>query len=188
MEFYKEKIGLKSVSLTKIELNNSGDYITVSADSPTFFDGFAAGYKRIADLADSIPNKLEEIEKKYQGKEDFPSVMDKALEISSVNVGFSKEAAGIVDGIFGADTVKKYFRDVYEEIPNFLPDADCVVSFFEEIAPIIEKVFDRKLERQQKASKARMAKYQPQDHKKPKKAGAERAGQAATIPMKSTTS
>lgn len=166
MEFEKEKIELKSVNLTKIELNDSGDYITVSADSPTFFDGFAAGYKNIADLADSIPGKLEEIENKYKGKEDFPSVMDKALEISSVNVGFSKEAAGIIDGIFGADTVKKYFRDVYEEIPDFLPDADCIISFFEQITPVIEKLFDRKVERQMAASKARMAKYQPQDHKR----------------------
>ena len=76
----KEKIGLKSVSLTKIELNDSGDYITVSADSPAFFDGFAAGYKQIMDLADSIPGKLDEIEKKYDGKEDFADTMDKALE------------------------------------------------------------------------------------------------------------
>lgn len=162
----KEKIGLKSVNLTKIELNDSGDYITVSADSPTFFDGFASGYKQIADLADSIPAKLEEIEKKYERKEDFSSTMDKTLEMSEVNVEFSKRATSIIDGIFGADTVKKYFRDIYEEMPDFLPDADCIVDFFEQITPVIEKLFDRKIERQQAASKARMAKYQPQDHKR----------------------
>lgn len=167
----KEKIGLKSVSLTKIELNDSGDYITVSADSPAFFDGFAAGYKQIADLADSIPAKLDEIEKKYEGKEDFSSTMDKTLEMSGVNVDFSKGAAGIIDGIFGPDTVKKYFRDIYEEIPDFLPDADCIIDFFEQITPVIEKLFDRKIERQMAASKARMAKYQPQDHKKPQRKG-----------------
>lgn len=167
----KEKIGLKSISLTKIELNDSGDYIAVSADSPTFFDGFAAGYKKIADLADSIPGKLEEIEKRYEGKEDFPDTMDNALEMSAVNVDFSKEAAGIIDGIFGADTVKKYFREVYEEIPDFLPDADCIIEFFEQITPVIEKLFNRKVERQMAASKARMAKYQPQDHKRPQRKG-----------------
>mgnify|MGYP007003806987 CR=1 FL=1 len=162
----KEKIGLKSVNLTKIELNDSGDYITVSADSPAFFDGFAAGYKMIADLADSIPARLEEIERKYQGKDDFSSIMDKTLEMSGVNVDFSKEAAGIIDGIFGPDTVKKYFRSIYEEIQDFLPDADYIIDFFEQITPVIEKLFDRKIERQQAASKARMAKYQPQDHKR----------------------
>lgn len=165
----KEKIGLKSASLTKIELNDSGDYISVSADSSTFFDRFAAGYKKIANLAYGIPGKLEEIEKRYEGKEGFSDTMDKALEMSSVNVDFSKEAVRIIDGIFGADTVKKYFREVYEEIPDFLPDADCIIDFFEQITPVIEKLFDRKVERQMAASKARMAKYQPQDYKRPVK-------------------
>jgi len=187
----KEKIGLRSISLTKIELNDSGDYITVSADSPAFFDGFAAGYKQIADLADSIPGKLEEIEKKYEGREDFSSAMNKTLEMSGVNVDFSKAAAGIIDGIFGADTVKKYFRDIYEEIPDFLPDADCIIDFFEQITPVIEKLFDRKVERQRLASKERMSKYQPQDHKKPErmaKAVAERAESAANNAIESTIS
>lgn len=162
----KEKIGIKSVSLTKIELNDSGDYITVSADSPVFFDSFVSGYKRIAELADKVPFQLEEIEKKYNGQEDFASTMDKTLEMSGVNVDFSKEAARIIDGIFGPDTIKKYFRNIYEEIPDFLPDADCIIDFFAQITPVMEKLFDRKIERQQTASRERMAKYQPQDHKR----------------------
>lgn len=165
----KEKIRLKSVNLTKIELNDSGDYITVSADSPTFFDGFAAGYKKIADLADGVPAKLDKIEKKYEGKEDFSDIMEKTLEMSRVNVDFSKEATVIIDGIFGSDTVKKYFRNIYSEIPDFLPDTDCIIDFFEQITPVIEKLFDRKIEKQKAASKARMEKYQPQDHKKPQR-------------------
>lgn len=166
----KEKIRSKGVNLTKIELNDSGDYMTVSADSPTFFDGFAAGYKKIADMADSVPAKLDEIEKRYEGKDDFAATMDKALEMSAANVDFSRDAARTIDGIFGADTVRKYFREIYEEIPDFLPDADCIIDFFEQITPVIEKLFDRKVERQMAASKARLAKYQPQDHKKPQRA------------------
>lgn len=162
----KAKIKLSSMNILKIELNGSGDYVTVSSDSPTFFDGFAAGYKRIIDLANEIPAKLDAVEKKYEGKEDFSSVMDKTLEMSGLNVNFSKDAVKIIDGIFGEDTVKKYFRNVYEEIPDFLPDADCILDFFEQITPVIEKLFNRKMEQQEKASKARMAKYQPQDHKR----------------------
>ena len=86
--------------------------------------------------------------------------------MSRVNVGFSKEAVAVVDGILGEGAVKKHFRSIYEEIPEFLPDADCFIAFLEELTPIMEKLFDRKLERQQKASKDRMAKYQPQDHKR----------------------
>lgn len=120
-------------------------------------------------MAYEVPAKLEEITKKYGRKDDFSTVMDKAKEISAANVGFSREAVVIIDEIFGADTVKKYFRKVYEEIPDFLPDADCIMDFFDQMAPVIEKLFGQKIERQQAASKARMAKYKPQDHKKPQR-------------------
>lgn len=162
----KEKIGLRSVNLTKVELNDSGDYITVSADSPVFFDSFTSGYKRIIELADKVAFQMDEIEKKYKGLEDLSSTMDKTLEMSGVNVDFSKEAARIIDEVFGPDTIKKYFRDIYEEMPDFLPDANCIIDFFEQITPVIEKLFDRKIERQQAASRERMAKYEPQDHKR----------------------
>lgn len=164
MENYKFKES--EVSLAKIELNSQGDYVMVSTDDSTLFDRFSDGYKHIAELADSIPAKLEEIEKQYEGKEDFPSIMEKTVAMSRVNVGFSKEAVAVVDGILGEGTVKKHFRSIYEEIPDFLPDANCIIGFFEQITPVIEKLFNRKIERQQTASKARMAKYQPQDHKR----------------------
>lgn len=163
----KAKIEVKSTGLLKIELNNKGDYIVVSADNPIFFDNFATGFKRITDLADEVPAKLDEIENKYSGKDDFNSKMDKTLEMSNVNVKFSKDAVDVIDGIFGEGTVNKYFRNIIEEIPDFLPDVDCILDFFEKITPEIEKLFDRKIEYQKKKSKERMAKYQPQDHRKP---------------------
>lgn len=163
----KTKIEVKSTGLLKVELNSSGDYIVISSDNSVFFDNFTAGFKRIADLADEIPAKLDEIEKKYDGKDDFSSSMDKTLEMSKVNVQFSKDAVTIIDGIFGEGTVKKYFRNIMEEIPDFLPDMDCVLDFFEKITPEVEKLFGKKIEDQREKSKARMAKYQPQYHRKP---------------------
>lgn len=167
MENYKFKES--NVSLAKIELNSQGDSVTISTDDSTLFDRFAAGYKHIAELADSIPAKLEEIEKLYEGKEDFSSIMEKTVSMSRVNVGFSKDAISVIDGILGEGTIKKHFRSVYEEIPEFLPDADCFIAFLEELTPIMEQLFDRKMERQQKVSKQRMEKYQPQDHKRKNK-------------------
>ena len=84
MENYKFKES--EVSLAKIELNSQGDYVMVSTDDSTLFDRFSAGYKHIAELADSIPAKLEEIEKQYEGKEDFPSIMEKTVEIGRAHV------------------------------------------------------------------------------------------------------
>lgn len=162
------KIGGHSAHILKIELNSSGDYIVVSADDPNLFDRYAAGYKRIVDLANSIPRELEEIEKKYRDDNDFSATMDKSLEMSGVNVNFSKESVRTIDGIFGEETIRKYFRETYEEIPDFLPDADCIMDFFEEITPVMEGLFDRKMERQRESSKARMERYKPQDFKKKK--------------------
>ena len=158
-----KRINEESVKMLKIELNDAENYIVVSADDPTLFDRFAAGFKKIADMADEKPKMLEEIEKKYKGKDDFNSVIEKTVAMSKVNVDFSKEAVAVVDGIFGEGTIRKYFAHVYKEIPEFLPDADCIIDFFEKITPTMEKAFDRKLERR----KARMAKYQPQDFKNP---------------------
>lgn len=164
------KLKAKSTHLLKIDLNDlndPGDYITVSADDSALFDRFSAGSKRIFDLVDHLPAKLEEIEKRYNGKEDLSDVMEKTLEISEVNVDFSKEVTDVVDGIFGEGTLKKYFRRIYDEIPEFLPDANCVIDFLEQIIPVMEELFNRKIERQRAASRERMAKYQPQDFKKP---------------------
>lgn len=163
----KVKLSEHSASLVKIELNKQGDYTAISLDDSTLFDRFVAGFKHLAQLSDEMPDKIAEIEKKYADKEDFSSAVDRTLEISKVNVSFSEEASKVVDGIFGADTLKKYFRNIYEEIPEFLPDADCILEFFEKITPEMEKLFDRKVEARTAASKARMAKYHPQDHKKP---------------------
>lgn len=100
-------------------------------------------------------------------KDSFPDIMDKTAEMSGVNVGFSEAAATVIDGIFGEGTLRKYFRDIYEEIPDFLPDADCIMDFLEQVIPVMEGLFGHKIERQREAGRARMARYQPQDHKKP---------------------
>ena len=165
------RISEESVKLLKIELNDPENYIVLSTDDSTLFDRFVAGYKQIFNMADEKPKLIDNIEKKYKGKDDFTSVIDKTVAISKINVDFSNEAVAVVDGIFGEGTIKKYFAKIYEEIPEFLPDAECILDFLEKITPKMEETFNRKLERR----KARMAKYQPQDHKKP----ASRATKAA---------
>ena len=155
-----------SVRLQKIELNDVGDCIVLSADDPQLFDRFAAGFNRIMDMAEDVPGKLADIEKQYAAKKDFKSVIEKTVAMAKVNVKFSEDSVEAIDGIFGEGTVRKYFADVYREIPDFMPDADSIIDFMESIVPTLEKMFSRKVETRTAASKARMAKYQPQDHKK----------------------
>lgn len=162
----KIKLQKNEAKIIKIELNDKGDYTVISPDDSLLFDKFVAGYKRIVELSDEIPAKLDKIEQKYENDDTFNSVINKTVEMSKVNVAFSNEAIAIMDGIFGAETIRKYFRDCYEEIPDFIPDVDCFVDFLDKIIPEMEKIFNRKIENQRKKSKERMAKYQPQDHRR----------------------
>lgn len=166
----KYNLNLDGAEIDEITLNRHGDKIQVSADDASLFDRFAKGYDKIAKMADEMPGKLEAVEKEFDGKED--SDIPKAVSMSRARVDFCEKAIGIIDEIFGEGTAKKSFRDGYETITDFLPDEDLFITFFEKMTPIMEDIFNRKLERQEKASKARMAKYQPQDHKKPQRKGA----------------
>lgn len=160
----KYNLNLDGAEVDEITLNKHGDKIQVSADDASLFDRFTNGYDKIVKMADEMPSKLEVAEKEFDGKED--SDIPKAVSMSRVRVDFCEKAIGIIDEIFGDGTAKKSFRDGYEAMPDFLPDEDMFIAFFEKMTPIMEDIFNRKMERQEKASKARMAKYQPQDHKR----------------------
>lgn len=162
-----EKIEDNDITLHQIELNSEGDYIVISGDNPELYDKFVSGYKQLMDVADSVKAQIRQIEKQYKDKFDMDAVMNKTIEISKVNVGFSNVAVQVLDSIFGEGTCRKRFRFAYEEIPDFLPDASCITDFFEKLIPIMEKVFDRKIKKDEALRKQRMEKYQPRDHKKP---------------------
>ena len=163
------KVENNSVEAIKVVLNKDGEYIMISPDDATMFDRFATGIRQIVTMANEMPKKLGEIEKQYKGKTDHQSRVAEAIAISRENVNFSREAVKIIDEIFGEDTIKKYFRDIYSKIPDFLPSSDCIIDFFEQITPPMEEIFNRKLNARDKLSKQRMDRYQPQDHKKPQR-------------------
>lgn len=165
----KYNLNLDGAEVDEIILNKHGDKIQISADNANLFDKFANGYDKIVKMADEMPGKLEAVEKEFEGKED--SDIPKAVTISRVRVDFCEKAIGIIDEIFGEGTAKKSFRDGYESMSDFLPDEDMFIAFFEKMTPIMEDIFNRKIERQEKTSRARMAKYQPQDRKKPQRKG-----------------
>lgn len=164
-----EKMTTSEVDTLKIEVNDDGEYIMISADDATMFDRFAAGIRHIVELSDQTADKIDEIGKQYEGRTGFDADMEQVAAISRINVEFSREAVRTVDSIFGEDTVKKVFRSTYNVIPDFLPSVNLITEFFEQVTPHMEKLFNRKLEAQEKASKARMGRYMPQDHKPPQR-------------------
>lgn len=127
----KEKMITSEVDTLRLEVNDDGEYIAISADDSSMFDRFAAGIRHIVELSDGTAKKVEEVEKQYEGQAGFDADMEKVAAIAGINVEFSKEAVRTVDSIFGEDTVKKVFRDTYNHIPYFLPSVNLITDFFE---------------------------------------------------------
>lgn len=131
----------RNLGLYKIELNNMGDYIEISTAYTGLFDSFVETYKQIADAAKALPEKYREIEAVHV----IPGHENKTVEKIRANVKFCEESVEKIERVFGQGTLKKYFRDHYEKLPDFMPGTECFIDFFEQIAPVLERLFGRKI-------------------------------------------
>lgn len=139
------------VGLFKIELNKWGDYIEISTADTGIFDRFVETYRQIVSAAKDLPRRYREIEKVRV----IPGHENKTVEKIRANVRFYEESAEKIDLVFGQGTLKKYFREHYEKIPDFMPGTEYFIDFFEQMAPVLEKLFGRKVdERDRKAVKS----------------------------------
>ncbi len=141
------------VWLTKVTFSN-GDFIVVSGNDISIIDRFLNAGEELEALADEMEKKDSEIDEK-----DYR----KAIEERKY---FSDRATEIMDGVLGEGATRKFFGDVYEVIPNFQPDLECFMDFWDSLIPVIERLSEHKIKLEKLASKQRMAKYQPQDHKR----------------------
>ena len=141
------------VWLTKVTFSN-GDFIVVSGNDISIIDRFLNAGEELEALAEEMEKKDSEIDEK-----DYR----KAIEERKY---FSEKATAIMDGVFGEGTTRKFFGDVYAVIPNFQPDLECFMDFWDSLIPVIERLSEHKIKLEKLASKQRMAKYQPQDHKR----------------------
>ncbi len=142
------------VQLTKVYVGGGDDYIVVSGNDISIIDRFLAAGKELEMLSEELDKKESNI-----GEDDHKKEMEIRLE-------FSQKASKIMDGVFGEGTTRKFFGDVYAVIPNFQPDAECFIDFWDSLIPVIERLSEHKVKLEKLASKKRMAKYQPQDYKR----------------------
>lgn len=143
------------VTLTKVYVGGGDDYIVVSGNDISIIDRFLDAGNKLEALAEEMEKKAPESEERDIGKE-----IEGRKE-------FSEKATSIMDGVFGEGTTRKFFGDVYDVIPNFQPDLECFLDFWDSLIPVIERLSEHKIKLEKLASKQRMAKYVPQDHKKP---------------------
>lgn len=144
------------VTLTKVYVGGGDDFIVVSGNDISIISRFLGAGNQLEALA-------EEMEKKaLEGERDFAKEAEERKE-------FSDKASAIMDGVFGEGTTRKFFGDVYAVIPNFQPDVECFLDFWDSLIPVIERLSEHKIKLEKLASKQRMAKYVPQDHERPQK-------------------
>lgn len=141
--------------LYKIELNDMGDYIEISTADTGIFDRFAETYRQIVSAAKELPRRYREIEKVRV----IPGHENKTVEKIVANVRFYEESAEKIDLVFGQGTLKKYFREHYEKIPDFMPGTEYFIDFFEQMAPVLEKLFGRKVDQRDKKAVKAMSQY-----------------------------
>ncbi len=65
--------------------------------------------------------------------------ISKAVDINRVRVKYIKEIINTLDGLFGEGTMEDIFGDI-------VPDEMAVVEFVEGIIPVMNKLFDKRLE------------------------------------------
>ena len=153
------------IELKKLEINEYGDFISVATGkaNQAQFDKFVSMCKKVVESANKCSEEESLINSKYEGKED--SILDRITELSNLERSFTKEANEQIDSVFGEDTMRKYLRKFYEAIPDFAPSMSCFIDFIDQITPVMEQLFDQKA----LFDKAKMRKYQPQDHKRKSK-------------------
>lgn len=142
------------VQLTKVYVGGGDDFIVVSGNDISIIDRFLAAGNDLEALASEMEKKEEETAEK-----DYQKQIDERKH-------FSDKATEIMDGVFGEGTTRKFFGDVYDVIPNFQPDLECFLDFWDKLIPVIERLSEHKIKLEKLASKQRMENYQPQDHKR----------------------
>lgn len=139
------------VLVTKVVFGN-GDHIFVSGNDISIIERFLVAGEEIEAL-------IGEMEKFDSGEKDYQEAIEGRKH-------FSDRAAEIMDGVFGEGTTRKFFGDVHGLIPNFQPDLECFIDFWDSLIPVVERLSEHKVKLEKLASRQRMAKYKPQDHKR----------------------
>ena len=152
-----------SKNVEKVIVNGDGDYVLLNPDDAKIRGKFMDLLKWITDQQ----KEIEEKSKKYEGRklitydEDGEAVVDieQLNDVAKVQTTFYRECAERINGLFGQDILKKFFKVYYDLDPTFLPDEDCIATFLDAMTPVLNQVYNKKFERNKsKYSKARKGK------------------------------
>lgn len=160
------------VYLTKVFFGSGDDnFIIISGNDASIYMKFVQARSKFVSLADDLDEKELAIREKYKGKED-EEISDEDMEkILGLYKNLYEESKEIMDGVFGEGTTEKFWKDVFDVIPDFVPTTEAWMDYFDSLIPVVEKMGSHSERLEKLSSMKRMAKYQPQDHKKPQRKG-----------------
>lgn len=152
------------VTLTKVFFGKGDDFIVVSGNDASIYLKFVNARKQFLSLAEELEDEELKIKEKYKADEEVSEEDEEKL--LSMYRDFSEKSEKIMDGVFGNGTTRKFWGDVYEVIPDFIPKVEAWMDYFDSLIPVAERLSDHSERLEKLSSMRRMAKYQPQGHKR----------------------
>lgn len=134
-----------NTGVKRIEVNDNGDYITLSLNDNDFLSRFFALYENVQRMADESSAKEAAIKEKYERSGDKAGLMKESFALYS---GFGQDMMSEIDGLFGDGTCKKVFGDI-------TPTFDLYLDFFEQLTPYLNEFAKEKAQRMSKYSASR---------------------------------
>lgn len=154
------------VQLTKVYFGIGDNFVVISGNDASIYMKFVKARKKFLGLADDLENKELEIREKYKGNADEEISDEDEEKILELYKNLYEESKSIMDGVFGSGTTEKFWSDVFEVIPDFIPKVEAWMDYFDALIPVVEKMSDHSERLEKISSMKRMAKYQTQDHKR----------------------
>lgn len=134
--------------IRRIEVNDNGDYIEISANDPKLFERFGAMLKWLEQQQDDIRKFSDDLDEKYKNvkesdvieSSDSP-VFQKRMEVVHRLAKLYEDTGAQLDAIFGSHTCDKVFG------ANVTPDETMVSDFLDQLTPIMQKIADERGEK-----------------------------------------
>lgn len=154
------------VTLTRVFFGTDDNFIVVSGNDASIYLKFVNARKKFLSLADALESEELKIKENYKGDENAEISDEDEERILGLYRNLSDESEKIMDGVFGEGTTRKFWKDVYEVIPDFVPKVEAWMDYFDSLIPVAERLSDHSERLEKLSSMKRMAKYAPQDYKR----------------------
>ena len=134
-----------NTGVKRIEVNDNGDFITLSLHDNAFLENFFSLYENLKKMAEESAQKETAIRERYKDSADADGQLRETFSLySEAGRSLTEE----VDKLFGEGTCKKVFGDI-------TPSFELFIEFFEQLTPYLQEFAKEKSRRISKYSAAR---------------------------------